>query len=102
MKLLIMPETFLLYRYFFEYLGYTDQWWKEMQTLTPEEINELYPIIYKNDFNHIETLTNNSKYLRILSYYKNYRYDIINPNSELYIRKQEFDNNQKLMDKYNK
>ncbi len=47
MELLIMPETFLLFRFFFEHLGYTLEWWKAMSELTDEERAELYPIIYK-------------------------------------------------------
>ena len=91
MELLIMPETFIIYRFFFEDIGYTDEWRKAMNTLTIKEKKELYPIIYKNEFNNIEELTSNPKYLHILEYYKNYRNDIINPESELYRRKQEFD-----------
>ena len=90
-----MPETFLLYRFFFESIGYTEEWWTEMQLLSSEEKAELYPLIFKNDFNHIESLTDNPKYLHILTYYKNYRSDIINPNSELYKLKQKFDNQNK-------
>lgn len=41
-----------------------------MSTLTNEERDILYPIIFKNDFNHIEDLTNNPKLLQILQYYK--------------------------------
>ena len=61
MELLIMPETFLLFRFFFEHLGYTDQWRKAMAELTDSERDELYPIIFHNDFNHIEELTSNEK-----------------------------------------
>ena len=96
MKLLIMPETFLLYRLFFEHIGYTQQWWHDMQELSEQEKNELYPIIFENKFNNIEELTDNLKYRRILNYYKNYRDDIINPDTELYRLKQEFDKLDKL------
>lgn len=95
MELLIMPETFLLFRLFFEHLGYTQKWRKEMATLTEAEKQELYPIIFKNDFNHIEELTDNKKYQRILKYYKNYRGDIANHESDLYKLKKEFDNSRK-------
>lgn len=53
MELLIMPETFLLFRFLFEHLGYTQQWREAMGELTDTEREELYPIIFKNDFNHI-------------------------------------------------
>ena len=62
-----------------------------MSKLTDKEREELYPIIYKNDFNHIEELTDNIKFLEILKYYKNYRGDIADHNSELYKLKVEFD-----------
>jgi hypothetical protein len=91
MELLIMPETFLLYRLFFEHIGYTDAWRKDMKKLTDGEREELYPLIFKNDFNNIEELTTNPKYLHILAYYKNYRGEIIDPSSDLYRRKKEFD-----------
>ena len=91
MKLLIMPETFLLYRLFFEHIGYTDAWWNDMQSLTDAERNELYPIIFENKFNNIDSLTTNEKFRKILGYYKNFRDDIINPNSELYRLKKEYD-----------
>ena len=94
MKLLIMPETFLLYRFFFENIGYTQAWWNAMQELSEEELKELKPLIFQNDFRDIDSLTYNPKYLRILSYYKNYRNDIIDPSSELYQRKQEYDKQQ--------
>lgn len=92
MELLIMPETFLLFRFFFEDLGYTDQWRKAMTELSTEERDEALKIIYKNDFNEIEYLSSNEKVLHVLSFYKNYRSDIANPKSELYKKKMEFDN----------
>lgn len=94
MELLIMPETFLLFRFFFEYLGYTQQWREAMSELTDAEREELYPIIFKNDFNHIDDLTDNEKFRHILKFYKNYRGDIADHNSELYKLKQEFDQQQ--------
>ena len=92
MELLIMPETFLLFRFFFEHLGYTQKWREAMNELTDEEREELYPIIFKNDFNNIEEKTDNTKFLEILKFYKNYRGDIADHNSELYKLKVEFDN----------
>ena len=91
MELLLMPETFLLFRFFFEHLGYTQAWREAMASLTNEEKEELFPIIYKNDFNHIDELTTNEKFRNILAFYKNYRGDIANQKSELYRLKLEFD-----------
>lgn len=93
MELLIMPETFLLFRFFFEHLGYTEQWRKAMSSLSNEEKNEALEIIFKNNFNNIDDLTSNSNIRYVLSFYKNYRGDITNPNSELYKRKLEYELN---------
>jgi len=62
-----------------------------MSELTDAERAELYPIIFKNDFNHIEELTDNKKYLHILQFYKNYRGDIADPKSDLYKLKKDFE-----------
>ncbi len=91
MELLIMPETFILFRYFFEHLGYTQKWREDISKLSESEKNELYPIIFKNDFSNIDSLTDNEKFRRILLYYKNYRGDIADHNSELYKLKKQFD-----------
>lgn len=91
MELLIMPETFLLFRFFFEHLGYTDKWRKEMANLTEEERNIIMPIIYRNKFTDIKELNVSDKIKKVLSYYKDYRGDLVDPNSRLYKLKQEFD-----------
>lgn len=91
MELLLMPETFLLYRFFFEHIGKTQEWRKLMNELSQAERNELYPLIFANNFNNIEELTDNAKYLKILSYYRNFRSDIINPQSQLFQLKKKFD-----------
>lgn len=62
-----------------------------MSNLSDEEREELLPIIYNNDFNHIEELTDNVKFRKILTYYKDYRKEIADHNSELYKLKQEFE-----------
>lgn len=95
MELLIMPETFLLFRFFFEHLGYTEEWRKAMQQLSENEKNDLMPIIYKNNFANIDSLTDNVKLRKVLMFYKNYRADIVDTKSELYKLKQEFDEKMK-------
>lgn len=97
MELLMMPETFILFRFFFEHLGYTQQWRELMGQLTSEEKEELYPIIYKNDFNNIGELTSNLKLLRILQFYKDYRKDIADPKSGLFRLKKDFDRKENLL-----
>lgn len=95
MEMLMMPETFIIFRFFFEHLGYTEKWREAMLELSEEERNELFPIIYKNDFNNIEELTINKKFLRVLNFYKDYRKEIADRNSELYKLKQEFEASKK-------
>lgn len=94
-ELLMMPETFLLYRFFFRDLGYTQRWRNDMAKLSIEERKELYPIIFNNDFNNIEELTDNISLRKVLAYYKNYRAEIITPGTELYKEKQIYDARQK-------
>lgn len=91
MELLIMPETFLLFRFFFEHLGYTDQWRKAMASLSLDERNIILPIIFKNKFTDIEDLSVNNNIKYVLSFYKNYRAEIADSNSDLFKMKQEFD-----------
>ena len=94
-ELLMMPETFLLYRFFFRDLGYTQRWRDDMAKLSTEERKELYPIIFNNDFNNIEELTDNISLRKVLAYYKNYRAEIITSGTELYKEKQIYDARQK-------
>lgn len=94
-ELLLMPETFLLYRFFFEHLGYTQRWREAMSQLSELEKEEILPIIYKNDFSHIDELGVSKNVLDVLSFYKNYRSEVIDPTTELYKLKQEFDKTQK-------
>ncbi len=96
MELLIMPETFLLFRLFFEHLGYTQKWREAIHGLSIKEKETLFPIIFKNDFSDIEELTSNEKLRYILRFYKNYRADIANQKSELYQLKKQFDGQNKI------
>jgi len=91
MELLIMPETFLLFRLFFEHLGYTDKWRQAMHGLTDEERRTILPIIFANKFTDIDELDVSDKIHHVLSFYKNYRAEIADPTSELYRMKQDFE-----------
>ena len=99
MELLIMPETFIIFRLFFEHLGYTAKWREKMHALTESEKEELYPIIFKNDFNNIDELTANPKLKDVLRFYKNYRSEIADHSSELYQLKVQFDEEMKQQKK---
>ncbi len=101
MELLVMPETFILYRFFFEWLdnriGYgTEHWracWREcMDTLPNAEKQCLLTVIQSNEFDSTTANKFSSpKAKELISYYTKYRKDVTNPCSELYALKLEFD-----------
>ena len=103
MELLEMPETFILYRFFFKWLDEkgsmgTDHWrqcWSHcMNTLTEDEKQLVLDIIHTNTFykEELEAVTS-ADALKLLNFYTNYRKDIITPGTELYRLKQEYDEN---------
>ena len=103
MDLLEMPETFILYRFFFKWLDEThttgvkhwkDCWNECMSAISNEERIRLLDVIHTNVFTE-ETISqfNNPKILKLLDFYHNYRKDIITPGTELYRLKQEYDAN---------
>lgn len=103
MELLEMPETFILYRFFFKWLDEkgsmgTDHWrqcWNHcMNTLAEDEKQLVLDIIHTNTFykEELKTVTS-ADALKLLNFYTNYRKDIITPGTELYRLKQEYDEN---------
>ena len=103
MELLEMPETFILYRFFFKWLDEkgsmgTDHWrqcWSHcMKTLAEDEKQLVLDIIHTNTFykEELEAVTS-ADALKLLNFYTNYRKDIITPGTELYRLKQEYDEN---------
>ena len=103
MELLEMPETFILYRFFFKWLDEkgsmgTDHWrqcWSHcMNTLAEDEKQLVLDIIHTNTFykEELEAVTS-ADALKLLNFYTNYRKDIVTPGTELYRLKQEYDEN---------
>jgi len=93
-----MPETYLMFRYFFEYLGYVEQWKRDFseENLTNREKETARRIIEENNLENIESLTTNSKILKLLRHYSNsIKYSFKNPGSELYQLKKEFESSGK-------
>ena len=100
-ELLEMPETFILYRFFFKWLDEkngrgTEHWralWKKCKAkLTETEWNYVLSIIHTNVFNEDTVLDyKKSEVGDLLRCYMNYRKDIITPGTELYRLKQEYD-----------
>lgn len=104
LKILEMPETMILYRYFFEWLGEeknyhisTIAWWeswKETFSLIDEsESIELLDIIHLNKFSALNLCDINPKFKDLLLFYINLRDDIKKEESELYMLKKEYDQN---------
>lgn len=103
-KILEMPETMILYRFFFEWLGdekkypvSTNAWWQCWQetfaVLTETEKAELEEIIHQNKFSPLPSKNYNPKFAKLLSFYTNYRADVVSEGTELYKLKKEYDNN---------
>jgi hypothetical protein len=100
-ELLEMPETFILYRFFFKWLDEkngrgTEHWralWQKCRTkLTETEWKDVLSIIHTNVFNEEIILDyTNGEVGDLLRCYMNYRKDIITPGTELYRLKQEYD-----------
>ena len=103
MELLEMPESFILYRFFFKWLDEknhmgTDHWrqcWAHCMSVLPEdEKRRTLEIIHRNLFSQEEIDSVSSEAaLKLLSFYTNYRKDIITPGTALYALKQEYDAN---------
>ena len=101
MMLLEMPETFIIYRFFFKWLDEigekgTKHWetcWRKCKTtLSDEEWSAVEDLIHKNSINDETVLAcENEDARELLSYYVNFRDDIITPGTHLYILKQQFD-----------
>ncbi|MBR6509649.1 MAG: hypothetical protein IKT38_03490 [Clostridia bacterium] len=68
-KLLYMPEAMIIYRFYFEEIGLTQEWWNAYSALSDEEKSIINPIIEQNDFHDIESKTKNKNVLKVLQYY---------------------------------
>lgn len=101
MELLEMPETFIIYRFFFKWLDErgdmgTSHWrrcWRECESSLPQrEWKRVLDVIHANVFTE-ETIKGITKptAIRLLEFYVNYRKDIITPGTELYKLKEEYD-----------
>lgn len=95
-KLLYMPETYILFRFFFKDMGYTERWWNELNNFSTIDLNTVKTIIEKNDFTDIDNL-NCSKPIKdfLRNHYLISREEIKNPNSKIYKEKLKYDLNKK-------
>lgn len=104
-ELLEMPETFILYRLFFEWLDHkigfgTEHWrtcWRKcMQNLPQEEKDRLITTIHSNRITEITTDEFSSADAKhLIDFYTKYRKDVSDPESELHRLKLEFDKEEK-------
>ena len=115
-KLLEMPETMIIYRFFFDWLGTeaghkaairlfgnddicewsSVNWWavyKECEkNLSAEEWNELLDIIHSNHFSE-NKMVKSELGKKLLSFYEKNRKSMVEQNSDLFKMKQEYDAN---------
>ena len=86
-----MPETYLLFRFFFEKEGITEEWWNAFKNLTSLELNKAKQIIEHNDFKVIEEYKSQKRIYEVLKHYTVSRDQIADSNSELSKLKAIFD-----------
>lgn len=101
LELLEMPETFIIYRFFFKWLDSvgekgTAHWrktWKNCHDKVSEEVwNKILEVIHKNEFSEAEKAQFSDPLVHeLLEYYTNYRKEIITPGTKLYELKQDYD-----------
>ena len=100
-ELLEMPETFILYRFFFKWLDSVNSfgpehwrscWRKCMETLNDKTRQEVLDIIHSNNFEDERINQFDDPLLKeLFGYYSSHRNDIVDPKSELYKLKQQYD-----------
>lgn len=99
--LLEMPETFILYRFFFKWLDDVNSfgpkhwrkcWRKCMDTLDEKTKQDVIDIIHSNNFDNERINQFGDPLIKeLFGYYSSHRNDIIDPKSELYKLKQQYD-----------
>jgi hypothetical protein len=90
--LLLMPEPYLLYRFFFEHIGYSQTWLKDYQDLDKIEKKDFLKLISDNKFklSVYESMENN-KIRKVYSHYLITRDDVMNPNTDIGKKKIKYD-----------
>lgn len=98
MTILEMPDTYIVYRFFFEWLDSKghhlsmSNWLKALNALSKEEQVIFYGIIHEKDFAQTKAHSDYGvKINHALSFYVNFRDAISKSDGELYKLKQEFD-----------
>jgi hypothetical protein len=68
-EILIMPESYIVNRTFFEKNRLTDKWREDLSSLSIEERSVAMQVIHSNDFENFSKHSSNPKILRLLSHY---------------------------------
>lgn len=102
LELLEMPETFIIYRFFFKWLDtigekgtqhWREAWYSCKKAVSEEEWREVLDVIHKNEFTAKEKEQFSKPIIiRLLDYYTNYRNEIVTPGTRLFKLKQDYDN----------
>ncbi len=71
----MMPEAMIIYRFYFEEIGLTDEWWKHYSALSEDQKELIKPIIFSSKFDDYENQIKDKKCLKVLSYYRVKRED---------------------------
>ena len=113
-KLLEMPETMIIYRFFFEWLSTeaaitigkekfghsfesisTQAWWtcycECEKAISPAEWESVKLFIHTNDFDNSSDRFANPLIIKLLSFYENNRKFVVEEGTELFVMKQEYD-----------
>jgi len=91
-EILLMPETYILYRFFFREIGFTEKWRNELNNLTSKQKEKAIEIIKLNDFHNVENYSKSKTIINFINeHYSISRNEINNPSSEIYKLKKEYD-----------
>lgn len=74
-KLLYMPEAMIIYRLYFEEAGITEEWWKQFNKLSEEQLKSAKNIIHSNVFDNYEEQIKDPEVLKLLAFYRIRRED---------------------------
>lgn len=95
-EILLMPETYILYRFFFREIGFTEKWRNELNNLTSKQKEKAIEIIKLNDFHNVENYSKSKTIINFINeHYSISRNEINNPSSEIYKLKKEYDAHRK-------
>ncbi|WP_445750263.1 hypothetical protein, partial [Polaribacter sp.] len=75
-EILHMPETYIVYRSFFDKIGITEEWRKVYYSLSPDEKDIAFEIIESNNFSDYHLNINNHKIIELLKHYSVKREDV--------------------------